>query len=144
MGNRLLYSINHRVVVMHHVPPSIVKLKDISDMECPAHIKVCFHGNPGHVCQHSSPNISHLKVQNVLPTKGKLPALHYSIVPAEGKKQLSFSLKSKGTIKRTTYSHDIVPYRLISRTFKAKTLHGLHNFTISMWSYGEEQQLHTQ
>ena len=73
--------------MMHHIPPPVKELKDISYIEWPRiHVNKGFHGNPSHVCQNPSPYISNLKVDTLLPIKCKLPTLYYSIIPKGGTK----------------------------------------------------------
>lgn len=80
----VFYLIQHRAVMMHHAPPPVMELKDVSHIEWPG-IQVInnigFHGDPSHVCQNTSTHILNLKVNPLLPIKGKLPTLYYSIIP---------------------------------------------------------------
>lgn len=85
MHNLLLhFSVHNGAVMMHHIPPSIVELEDISHIESPnIHIvDVRFHGNPSHVCKYPSPNIPYLKVDSLLPIEGKLPTMNYGTITA--------------------------------------------------------------
>lgn len=78
---------HHRAVMMHHIPLPIMALEDISYVEWPGiDVDKGFHGNPSHVCQNTSPYISNLKVDPMLPIKCKLPTLYYSIIPEGGNK----------------------------------------------------------
>ncbi|KAJ6705409.1 hypothetical protein OIU79_010165 [Salix purpurea] len=63
--------------MMYHVPPSIMELKDISYVKWPiVHLlNIHFHGNPCHASQHTSPYITNLEVQSLLPVECKLPTL---------------------------------------------------------------------
>ncbi|WVZ23514.1 hypothetical protein V8G54_002058 [Vigna mungo] len=62
--------IHHRTVMMNHIPPSIMELKNIGHIEWPCiHVNICSHGNPSHVCQDASAHISNLKIQSLLPVE---------------------------------------------------------------------------
>lgn len=89
MHNLVLHvRIHHRAVMMHHIPPPILKLKHIGHVERPSiiHFKIGFHGDPSRLCEDSSPYITNLKVNILLPIKCKLPTLYHITIPKDESK----------------------------------------------------------
>lgn len=90
--NHLLFHLpnnkHYGAVMMHHVPSTVMKLVNVGHIEWPRiHVNICFHANPSHICKHTSPYITDLKINPLFPIKCNLPTLNYGIIPVERKSQ---------------------------------------------------------
>lgn len=78
------FSFHNRAVMSHHIPPTIKELKQIGHVEWPSiHVNISFHGNPSEVSENSSPYITNVKVNTLLPIKYSLPTLYHASEPDE-------------------------------------------------------------
>lgn len=90
--------------MMNHIPSSVMMFKDMCHMERNGGVTSdkSFHGHPSYVFHNSSPDLTDLEVDSLLPAKRYLPTLYYCIISAYPHHTPQFN---KGLLQFPHYTH---------------------------------------